>query len=344
MNTRSPKKLKLLLAAALLAYGASGCFMYLSHNVFRTPVHQDPMPSVQRVEELTLILFGDMGQPGTLRDQVLEQIRTEPKDYIIALGDLIYPHPPPCPTGEVLEQDKAFYQERVAGGLQNLGAPVLAVLGNHAYYRGKRSYIDEFFPFVRSPREIGHDDQGRVIDPAACMVDFLGQLPDVHLPALDYGLDFGVAQLAFVDTNHLDDPAQAVVEKTFAPKDGWKILLGHHVLKTYHNKEQEDYVRPWLTQHGIKPDLYANGHAHFLQFGIYNDIPAVTSGSGSKLRERPVCPPNCGEGQIWGESQAGYAILEVSPETLRVRFKNSDGQELYQWEETRELRADASSE
>lgn len=335
MSQLQAPQLKRNLLLFALSYALSGCFFYVSQNEFRTPVHQDPLPTVAPTDVLTLVLVGDTGKPSPQRDRVLNHIRAESKDYIIALGDLVYPHPPPCPTGEVLEQDRGFYKERVAGGLKNLGAPVLAILGNHAYYRGKRSYLHYIFPFIPSPREVGDNHQGGVVDPAACMVDYLGELPDIHLPALDYGLDFGVAQLAFVDTNHLDAQAAKVVTSTFTTQESWNILLGHHVLKTYHDKVSENYVQPWLEQHKIMPDLYANGHAHVLQFGIYQDIPAITSGTGSKLRHRKSCPPDCGENQLWGESQAGYTIVTITHERLHVVFKNDRGEQLYQWEKTR---------
>lgn len=318
-----------------LGYAVSGCLFYVSQSEYRTPVHQDPMPTVAQTDTLTLVLMGDTGKNSPQRERVMRQIKSETKDYIIALGDLVYPHPPPCPTGEVLPQDQTFYREQVGDGLEGLGAPVLAILGNHSYYRGKRSYMHYVFPFVPSPREVGDNKKGGVVDPAACMVDYLGQLPDVHLPALDYGLDFGVAQLAFVDTNHLDEDAAQIVRDTFTNKSSWNILLGHHVLKTYHDKASEDYVRPWLREHALSPDLYANGHAHVLQFGIYNKIPAVTSGTGAKLRDRKTCPPDCGDGQLWGESQPGYAVLSITQDELKVVFKNDQGAKLYTWSKTR---------
>ncbi|MBT6180116.1 MAG: hypothetical protein HOI23_22935 [Deltaproteobacteria bacterium] len=325
---------KILLVLAL-GYTVSGCFFYVSQNEYRTPANLDPMPEITQQETLKVVLMGDTGKNSTQRTRVLQQIKSETKDYIIALGDLVYPHPPPCPTGQVLEKDKIFYREQVANGLEGLGAPVLAILGNHAYYRGKRSYMQRLFPFIPTPREVGDNKNGQVVDPAACMVDYMATLPNVHLPALDYGLDFGVAQLAFVDTNHLDSDTAKIVHDTFTDKTSWNILLGHHVLKTYHDKESEDYVRPWLQEHAIAPDLYANGHAHVLQFGIYNNVPAITSGTGAKLRERKTCPPDCGDGQLWGESQPGYATLTITATRIDVVFKNDKGEELYQWFKTK---------
>ena len=167
------------------------------------------------------------------------------------------------------------------------------------------------------------------------MVDFIGQRPQIHLPSLDYGLDFGVAQVAFVDTDHLDGRAAKVVHDTFKGKKGWQLLMGHHVLRTYYDKVSEDYVAPWLRTHQIKPDLYANGHAHVLQFGVYEGVPAVTSGTGSKIRHRPACPPDCGAGQLFGVSSPGYAVVTLTAQRMEVVFKDDNGTERYRWAKTR---------
>jgi predicted phosphodiesterase len=324
-------RLKLITGVAIAAYFVAAGWVYFSQTRAVKPAHQDELPVVEKKERLRIILIGDTGMPGALRDGVRRQVLAESKDAIIALGDLIYPHPPPCPTGAIDAKDLPFYEQRVAHGLEGLRAPVYAILGNHSYYRGKRSLVSRIFPFVPSTLEAGDPGDGRIVDPAACMVDFIGMRPQIHLPSLDYGLDFGVAQIAFVDTDHLDERATKVVDTTFATGSGWKLLMGHHVLKTYHNKERENYVAPWLKSLKAQPDLYANGHAHFLQFGIYGGVPAVTSGSGSKLRHRPACPPDCGEGQLFGVSTAGYAVLEVAPKELTVIFKDDVGAERYRW-------------
>ena len=140
----------------------------------------------------------------------------------------------------------------------------------------------------------------------------LGMRPQIHLPGLDYALDFGVAQIAFVDTDHLDGRATQVVDDAFAKGNGWKLLMGHHVLKTYHDKANENRVAPWLSSLKALPDLYANGHAHVLQFGVYDGLPAVTSGSVSKLRHRPACPPDCGEDQLLESALQGMRYLRLS--------------------------------
>ena len=42
------------------------------------------------------------------------------------------------------------------------------------------------------------------------------------------------------------------------------------------------------------------------------------------------------DGQLWGESEPGYALLTVTPKRLHVVFKNDQGRELYTWSLDRE--------
>ena len=334
-NSNLLKRLVGLFAAAGVAYAVGAVLLYQSHSRRVRPAHVDTPPTTKATKSLRLVLLGDTGMPGAQRDAVRKQVLAETKDAIVALGDVIHPHPPPCRTGAIESQDLGFYERRVAHGLEGLRAPVYAILGDRAYSRDKRSWLSSVYPMVPSTLELGDSGDGRVVDPAACMVDFLGRRPQIHLPGLDYSLDFGVVHIAFVDTNHLDERATQVVDDAFAQGRGWKLLMGHHVLKTYHDKANENDVAPWLSSLKVQPDLYANGHAHLLQFGVYNGVPAVTSGAASKLRHRPACPPDCGKDQLFGVSAPGYAILEVEPQRLTVIFKDDVGAERYRWSRTR---------
>jgi hypothetical protein len=121
-----------------------------------------------------------------------------------------------------------------------------------------------------------------------------------------------------------------------ADEQDWAIVAGHHVYKTACDKVGDDFVAGRLVEQEITPDLYVNGHAHILQMGVFGGVPAVTSGSGSKLREFPGCEPTDTEGVLWGESTYGYAVLDITPQTLRVSFKDIAGQELYCWQRGRD--------
>ena len=165
-------------------------------------------------------------------------------------------------------------------------------------------------------------------------MDYAATHDDLVLPSLSYSVDYGVALLGIINTNVLSASDGARVAQEFKTHKGWRLLFGHHVLKTYHDKASEDYVRPWLAEHAIKPDLYGNGHAHLLQFGVYDGIPALTSGATAKLRQRKSCPPDCGSGQLWGSSTRGYAVLSLNKDSLKVVFKDLPGDVLWRWSTT----------
>jgi 3',5'-cyclic AMP phosphodiesterase CpdA len=245
-------------------------------------------------------------------EAVRPTVRAENADIVVVLGDLVYPVAPSCPDGKLTPDAREELDDLVGGLLRDLGKSVYLVLGNH---------------------DVGHGAR----DPAreACLIDYVASEPNLWLPDLSYGVDLGVVSLMVLNTNALDREQGKKTRKLWAGASGWKILAGHHVLKTYHDKESEDYLRPWLKKNRVKPDLYANGHAHVLQFGVYGGLPALTSGATAKLREYPACPPNCGAGQKWGTSSVGYAVVDATADTLEVVFKDVTGKELYRWDTRR---------
>jgi 3',5'-cyclic AMP phosphodiesterase CpdA len=256
---------------------------------------------------LRLVLVGDTGAAGPERDAVLAAISREPKDYVVVLGDLAYPWAPKCRSGRVDAGARSALDEHL-GPLARLGAPALLLLGNHDVAFRRRDVRRE-----------------------SCFLDYARGHKTLVFPALSYSVDLGVALLIFLNTNDLTEEDGARVRAETTRHRGWRILFGHHGLRTYHDKEREDRVRRWLRAHGIRPHFYANGHAHLLQFGVYEGVPALTSGSGAKLRRRPSCPPRCGPGQLYGESVFGYATLHVRENGLEVAFKDRAGAVRWRW-------------
>jgi predicted phosphodiesterase len=272
------------------------------------PPRRDAPPRFEARQEVRLVLLGDTGKPGRRMRRVARAVRAEKKDLVVALGDLVYPVGPRCPTGRVDAEAKKILEERIGQALLDLGAPVLLVLGNHDVGFGGRNPARE-----------------------ACLLDYAASQPQLILPDVSYSVDLGVAILQVINTNHLTNEDGRRVRVEMERHPGWKIVLGHHALRTYHDKEEQDVVMPWLKRHRIRPDLYVNGHAHLLQFGVYDGIPALTSGSAARLRRRPACPPACGRGQLWGRSVPGYATLHVRPRSLEVAFKDDGGKDLWRW-------------
>lgn len=282
-----------------------------------------------------IVLIGDTGMPGPIVDRWRRTLAAKDKDAIVVLGDLVYQQAPPCPKGVPDLTARRLLDAHLAKALEGLGAPVLLALGNH-----DTSWVEG-----DPPRE-------------RCIMAFVKPRADLELPAPYYAADFGVAMLVVLNSNALDDAQAAFAKKAFAAArpGARKILAAHHVLKTYHDKIDEDDVRPWLGKHGLVPDLWVNGHAHVLQLGVYDGILAVTSGTGALPRERPACKrtdpttsgvggldpigvttrsdQGCGPGQLFGSSTPGYAILDLDAGgRFAITFENADGVSLYHYEE-----------
>ena len=273
--------------------------------------HHDGTPSI--------IMIGDTGEPGPIVERWRATLQKKDKDAIFVLGDLVYPQAPPCPTGTPDAAARAMLEQRVGDLIGHLGAPTLLVIGNH-----DTSWVGD------PPRE-------------KCVIAYARGRPDLTLPGPYYAVDFGLAVVVVLNSNALDDGQAAFAKRVFAAArpGARKILAAHHVLKVYHDKVDEDDIRPWLAQHALVPDLWVNGHAHLLQLGIYGGIPALTSGTAAKPRARPACDRTtkegqvgCGEGELFGSSLPGYAVLDLDAHgRFTITFEDADGQRLYRWQE-----------
>ncbi|MCC6625487.1 MAG: metallophosphoesterase [Deltaproteobacteria bacterium] len=280
-----------------------------------------------------IVLIGDTGMPGPIVDRWRRTLAAKDKDAILVLGDLVYPQAPPCPKGVPDLTARRVLDAHLAKALEGLGAPVLLALGNHD------TSWDEGDP----PRE-------------KCVLAFVKPRADLELPAPYYAADFGSAVIVVLSSLALDDAQAAFAKRVFAAArpGARKILAAHHVLKTYHDKIDEDVIAPWLAKHGLVPDLWINGHAHVLQLGVYDGILALTSGTGALPRERPACKRHapaasgegglapvgvtsrsddgCGPGQLFGSSAPGYAVLDIGADgRFTITFENADGAQLYHY-------------
>lgn len=263
-----------------------------------------------------LILIGDTGEPGPIVEQWRATLIKQPKDAVVVLGDLVYPQAPPCPNGVPDLAARRLLETNLAHALEGLGAPSLLVIGNH-----DRSWVEG-----EAPRE-------------KCVIAFAKGRPDLRLPAAHYAADFGAFVLVVLDSNALDDKQADFVKQVVDSHPKARLVLAaHHVYKTYYDKEDEDRIRPWLEAHHIRPALWLNGHAHILQMGVYDGIPAVTSGTGALPRERTSCDAahksGCGAGQLYGSSVPGFAVLDVAADgRFTITFQDADGATLFTWQE-----------
>ncbi len=304
----------------------------------RPSVHELPQIGASvREDAVRIVVLGDSGalpvandacaagesscrNTAESRDLLKAAVIAEDAHAVAIMGDLVYgPHwfesTPKCRRADD-RKARAWLDPALGELVEGLGAPVFVALGNH---------------------DVGHQPRSRARE--RCILRYAEAHPELNLPNLQYSVDLGLVRLIMLNTNV--PPArwntEAIAERA-QPKDGtWVVMGGHHVIHTAFDKEHEHEIRDHLNETGIRPDLWVNGHAHFLQFGVYDGIPAATSGSASKVRVRPSCPGEACTGPdapMWGRSTYGYAVVDATPDTLRLTFKDGEGTALWCWERT----------
>ena len=273
-------------------------------------------------EALRIVLVGDTGEASEERDQILDAIRSEEKDLVAVLGDLVYRRAPRCPGGSLGPEARALLDDRIGTPFKDLGAPVLLVLGNHDVVRSR---------FLGLRKEL---------DPTmeACLLRYGTDesTQGIHLPSRHYAFQAGPVAIAAVSStgSYLDQGAASMTRDVFGRDEtDWNLLLAHHVYRTFSDKASEHHLRDWVQRYDLGPDIVGNGHAHLLQMGIYDGILAVTSGGGSKRRPQRGClrgdpaSRSCGPGQLFGSPASfGYAVLEFTEFDALVTFKDRFGE------------------
>ena len=115
----------------------------------------------------------------------------------------------------------------------------------------------------------------------------------------------------------------------------WKMVVGHHPVWSYGgHKSQSEMQRLNAIMRSAGVAAYLNGHDHDLQLirkpAGASDPAAplyVTSGAGSDTRDDVADP---GDGTLlYGYGSAGFAVVELGWDTLRVHFFDRDGARLH---------------
>ena len=301
-----------------------------------SPVGEAPLTStlslpseLETAPRIRLVLVGDTGEGTAARDRVIESIRSEEKDLVAVLGDLVYPRAPRCPDGRLSANAEETLEELVGSQFRSIGSATVLVLGNHDVVRSTLGVFRSEDPTM----EACFLAYGKAVAAAG-----------VHIPSRHFVVHAGPATIAVVSSSgaFLDAAAAEMAKSAFGERtDDWDVLLAHDVYLTYHDRDAEadEHLRSWMAEHDVTPSIVANGHAHVLQAGLYNEtgapgsLIAITSGTGAKRRVRPECSESnaegCGPGQIYGSSEYGYAVLDMGPEGARVTFKDQDGAHLW---------------
>lgn len=266
-------------------------------------------PQVSLVPDAPALRFAVAGDTGKGADVVARAISTvhrqTPLDAIVLTGDTFYP------CGVASAHDPRW---RLVTALTAVGPPVFPVLGNHDYC-GKS-------------------------DPDA-QIRATGVVANWRFPARQYTVRTAVADFAFLDTTPYahgrSGEAEQFLRSAFpAEKARWRVVVGHHpvISSGWHGYFPRDEVArmrrliPALRE--TKADLYICGHDHHVEL-LRGRMRHLVSGAGSspvppvKLRMSTVFPREIARERI------GFAVVEITPRRIRVRFHDGNGRARSEW-------------
>jgi tartrate-resistant acid phosphatase type 5 len=255
---------------------------------------------------LRIAVAGDTGKGADAVAQAISTVhRQAPLDAIILTGDTFYP------CGVESERDPRW---RLVSALTEVGPPVFPVLGNHDY--------------------CGKSDPGAQVRATAVLANW-------RFPARQYAVRTAVADFVFLDTTPYakgrSGEAAAFLGDAFRDeKRRWRVVVGHHpvISSGWHGYFPRDEVArmrqliPALRD--TKTDLYIGGHDHHVEL-LRGRMRHLVSGAGSspvppvRLRMSTVFPREISRERI------GFAVVEITPRRIRVRFYDGKGRARSEW-------------
>jgi len=231
-------------------------------------------------------------------------------DAIVLLGDLLYPH-------GMESDDDPRAEEWIAAPYAPAGAPLLLVLGNHDYGRGRDSAA------------------------ARRVLRWAKHRPGVVLPANVWDLPAGLVHFFGLDTNAAfqfgDAPQREwlarVLDESEAP---WKVVLGHHPFRSDGEHGNAGWYEGWsgvpiasgagllrLFEGALcdRADLYLAGHDHNRQLLAQCGVDLIVSGAGSSTT--PIV--DRGNDPRFASAEPGFVWLELRETEGRIVFLDADG-------------------
>jgi predicted phosphodiesterase len=181
------------------------------------------------------VMIGDSGVGSEAQAAVAAQMRALEPDFVLHLGDVIYP------DGQAEGYDPWFF-DPYAGVLDR--APVFPVLGNHDYISSRgQPYLEAFYLPANNPEQSERY----------------------------YSFDWGNAHFTALDSNQRFEPdsdERRWLEADLAASDAlWKFVFFHHALYTTGPHGHDGYViplrdtlAPLFEQYGV--DFVFAGHDH----------------------------------------------------------------------------------
>lgn len=263
---------------------------------------------------LCAFALGDWGTAGALQKRVAVGMNLVAGTHtgmsptmILSTGDNIYP------KGVASADDKQWRTkfENIYTG-SNIQVPWWAVLGNHDHR------LDPDAQIAYGNRNPRWNMPGRT-----WVHDFNGRNEAVSFTVI--GLD---TQALLAKSEGWKDQVAWLEEQLAQCKSTWKVVLGHHPLRSYGYYGDQSYmvsnIKPLLDTYGVH--VYLCGHDHDMQV-IKNPTDvfySVVSGAGGGGRNTAY-----GEHSHFADTNGGFAALVCSDKRMDVRMYDAYGEETY---------------
>lgn len=270
----------------------------------RVTTPSDPMTS------LRVAVVGDSGFGESQTFELIEEMAAHAPDFVIHTGDVVYRVEEQATPVDAFAK-KFFYPfqpilERV---------PVYPVVGNHeldaaTYWKGMPMYYSVFPPFEASGFESNIEQDRNAW----------------------YGFSYGPYRFLMLDTQtFFNEPGRSEqtewLKSALQEDDGvlYTILVTHVPFYSSGPHAREDIVvrEEWvpLLEDASVP-LVLSGHDHFYERLVADNRQYVVSGGGSSVLYNKVNPSSF---SLTYYKETHFLLLDISPDTIRIRAIMSDG-------------------
>jgi tartrate-resistant acid phosphatase type 5 len=267
-------------------------------------------PPVSSVGKQTILIFGDSGTGSSSQTKVAKAMYETCKaagcNFAVMLGDNVY-------GSGVSSVNDSQFQSKFEKPYSMFGRfDFWVVIGNH-------------------------DADGDEIS----QVKYSSQSQRWRMPALHYMVPNTPDWLHIygLNTNKIDATQITDMKSKMCGQTGWKFLTGHHPIHSYGDHgdtggAMSSLVRPAMKECGIQ--VYLAGHDHHQEHITGNGFEQIIQGAAAKLRGVKTVAYKAGatRKQNFAKSTLGFAIAEVTPTKLQMKFYDADKKVIYTWTST----------
>lgn len=256
---------------------------------------------------LRCVLIGDWGAGTGLQKEVAagmnEYAGKNPIDFIISTGDNIYGRGVKSVDDP---QWKTKFEQIYTG--EHLQKDWYPIFGNHDYMGNVPAQLEYA---TKNPRWK--------------FLDFYYQIPKQS--------DQQIYDFFMLDTNLMvsgkdDEMLKWLDESLSASKAKWKIVIGHHMIRSHgvygDQKFMVKKLKPILDKHAV--DVYVSGHDHDLQLIKHPEDPfyQAISGAGGGSRDT-----SWGKHSLFSATNGGFMALTISNQVLYMEYLNKSGETIF---------------